>query len=165
MQVHARVKPKPDVSCSHRVAEVGMDLWRSSSPTSYSIKSSRKGCSRGIQLNFEYLQGLRPIASLGSLWKKVKSESYVEEKFPAFLFVPIVICPVSGHHWKELGSIFFIPFHQVFIHIDKILPRLLFSRLNRHSFLSVLQMFWSLNHRFGLSSDSCAGENKSSPNT
>lgn len=89
-------------------------------------------------------------ASLGSLWKKVKSKTNVQENFPALLFVPIASCPVTGHHWKDLGCIFFIPFHQVFTHIDKIHPRLLFCRLDRHSFLSMCQMLWSLNHLYGL---------------
>ena len=43
--------------------------------------------------------------------------------------VPTVSSFVSGHHWKEPGSLFFTPSVQVFICINKISLSLLFSRL------------------------------------
>lgn len=33
-------------------------------------------------------------------------------------FVPTVSCPITGHHWNELGSIFTLSL-QVFVHIDE----------------------------------------------
>jgi len=38
-----------------------------------------------------------------------------------FNFVPIAVFPVSGHHWKEPGSVF-APSLQVFTGTDEILP-------------------------------------------
>lgn len=50
------------------------------------------------------------------------------------VFVFIASCPVSGHYWKEPGSLFSTPsFHQVLTHIDEfhpLPPDLLFSRLS-----------------------------------
>ena len=40
-------------------------------------------------------------------------------------------CPVTGHHWKDPGSIFTALSLQVFIHMDEILLSLLFFKLNR----------------------------------
>ena len=51
--------------------------------------------------------------------------------------MPIAFFPVIGHHWEQAGSLFFIPFHQVFIHIDKILLSLLFSRIKSSISLSL----------------------------
>lgn len=45
----------------------------------------------------------------------------VQTEPSVFQFVCITSCPGTGHHWNEFGSIFFAPFPQVFIDIDKIL--------------------------------------------
>lgn len=37
-----------------------------------------------------------------------------------FQFVPVVSCPGTEHHWKEPGSVLFVPFLQVFININEI---------------------------------------------
>lgn len=58
----------------------------------------------------------------------------VERKPPCF---PCLWCPVTGHHWKHPGSIFFVHSLQVFIHIDKIFLSLLFSRWNHVRSLSL----------------------------
>lgn len=43
----------------------------------------------------------------------------VKKECPVFQFVPMASGSVSGHHWKEPGSVLFAPSFQVFIHIDK----------------------------------------------
>jgi len=37
-----------------------------------------------------------------------------------FQFVPIVSCPVTGHHWVEPGSTIFAPSLQVCLHMDEV---------------------------------------------
>lgn len=52
----------------------------------------------------------------------------------------VIICasyPVTGYYWEESGSLFFIPAHQLFVHIDKVLLSFPFSRLNTVCFLSL----------------------------
>ena len=44
----------------------------------------------------------------------------IQTEPPAIQFVPTVSCPVTGHYWKDPGSILFLPFFQIFIYIDKI---------------------------------------------
>lgn len=61
---------------------------------------------------------------------------------PLFLFSVIGIyciasCAVLGYHWEEFGSIFLTTSHQEFIHVDKRLLSLLFSRVNSPSSLSL----------------------------
>lgn len=53
---------------------------------------------------------------------------------PVFHFKPIISDLLHGDHWKDPDSSFFIPSHQVFVHISKI--PLSLSRLN-HSSLSL----------------------------
>lgn len=50
-----------------------------------------------------------------------------------FWFVLIASGPVSGHHSEEPSSIILAPFLQVFIHIDKILLRLLQAEQSQFS--------------------------------
>lgn len=41
---------------------------------------------------------------------------------PVLQFVLIASCPLTGHHGKDPGSIFFAPSLQVVAHIDEIPP-------------------------------------------
>lgn len=52
-------------------------------------------------------------------------------------FVPIASRSIPGHHWEELGSTFFTPSCQVFMHVDKISLSLPCSRLSNPSSLSL----------------------------
>jgi len=74
-----------------------------------------------------------PTASLGNLCQRLVTSvtSAVKKVFPdvqseppVLQFVHIASRPVTGHHRKEPGSIFFTPSIQVFIYIDEILPEL-----------------------------------------
>lgn len=49
----------------------------------------------------------------------------VQQEPPLFRFVHIVSGPVTGHHCKKPGSVFFALSHQVFTNIDKTKPSLL----------------------------------------
>jgi len=42
---------------------------------------------------------------------------HVQTELPVPQFVPIAPCPVTGHHWKELGPILPTPTLQIFISI------------------------------------------------
>ena len=72
-------------------------------------------------------------------------------------FLPIASGPVTGHHWKEPGSILFAPSLEIFIYIGKIPLCLLFSRL-KQSQLSQSFLMWELlqsfHHLGGPSQDS-----------
>lgn len=51
--------------------------------------------------------------------------------------VCITSCPVGGHHWKELGSIFFAVSLQVLLYIGNVPLRHLFSRIRSSNSLSL----------------------------
>lgn len=67
-------------------------------------------------------------------------------KVPGFP-LPNASSPVSGHHWKQSGSILFTLSLQVFIllHIGKIPLSILFSRLNSSQPFPIREMVQSLN--------------------
>lgn len=80
----------------------------------------------GAQLTLEYtcrwgphnLCG-QPVQVFDHLVQKVFSSVLMElHVLPP---VPIISCSVSGYHWQESGSFFFIPSYQLFICTDKIL--------------------------------------------
>ena len=64
----------------------------------------------------------QPVPVLGHPHSK-KVFSDVQKESPVFQFVPIDSCPVTRHHSKESGSVFFAPSLQVFIYINRIPPR------------------------------------------
>jgi len=79
-----------------------------------------------VQTAFEYLKGWRhhnlsgqPAPVLGHPHNK-KVFSGVQREATVFQYVPIVSCPVPGHHWKKPDSVLFAPSLQVFMHIDKV---------------------------------------------
>ena len=94
-----------------------------------------------VQTAFGYLQGWtlhnlsgHPVPVLGCPHSE-KVFLDVQREPPVFHFVPIASGLVTGHHWKEPGSVLFAPSFQVSIYIDEIPLSLLFSRLNSpHSF-------------------------------
>lgn len=45
--------------------------------------------------------------------------SYLYVEFLVFLLVSIASCCVSGHHREESGNLLFLPFQQIFIHMNK----------------------------------------------
>ncbi|KAK4829959.1 hypothetical protein QYF61_008090 [Mycteria americana] len=61
----------------------------------------------------------------------------VQAALPVFQVVPIASCPLTGHYWKEPGSVLFKSSLQVFIHMHKIPLSLLFCMLNSPSSLSL----------------------------
>ena len=40
-------------------------------------------------------------------------------EFLVFHLVPVASCPLTGHHYEKLDSVFLAPSHQVFIHLGK----------------------------------------------
>ena len=45
----------------------------------------------------------------------------VQLELPLLQFVPVAPCPVTGHHWKELGPILLTPTLQIFVNLYYIL--------------------------------------------
>ena len=94
-----------------------------------------------VQSAFEYLQGGelhnlygQPVPVLSHPRGK-EVFPHVQTEPPMFRFVPTASGLVTGHHWKEPGSVFFAPSLQVFIYVDMIPLSLLFSRLKSPSSL------------------------------
>lgn len=128
------------ITGSHRMAEVGRVLWRSSGPTPFSSRAAQGH----VQMAFQYLWGWRLHDSSGqpvpvlSHPHSEKAFPYAEKETPVFQFVPIASGPVTGHCWKNLDSIFSILSLQVFVHIDKIAPEPFFIQAEQlfQSFLT-----------------------------
>jgi len=102
--------------------------------------SPRAGCTGPRPCGFEYLQRRRlhnlpgqPVPGL----RHPQSEEvlpHVQTDLPKLRFVPVAPCPVTGHHWKELGPILLTLTLEIFIRSPL---SLLFSRLNKPSSLSL----------------------------
>ena len=127
--------------------DIGRDLWRSPGPTPLPR----------WQTAFEHLQRRRlhnlpgqPVPVLSQPHSK-KAIPDVQRDPPVFQFVPIASGPVTGHQWKEPGSILFAPSLQEFMYTNKVPLNLLFSRLNSRSSLSLSspKMLQSLHHLGG----------------
>lgn len=88
----------------------------------------------------EYLQEQR-FSTSWAVTESRKSPSQLKvlphtlREHPVLPFVPITSGPTTGHHWKEPGSLLLAPSFKVIIHIQKMLPSFLFSRLNSPSSL------------------------------
>ena len=98
----------------------------------------------GPCLDSFWISSRRRIHNLSGQLVPVRGQPHSEKVFPdvqreppLFQCVPGASGPVTGHHWKEPGSILFAPFLQVFISIEKTPLSLLFSRLNSPSSLSL----------------------------
>uniref|UniRef100_A0A8B9PTS4 Tectonin beta-propeller repeat containing 2 n=1 Tax=Apteryx owenii TaxID=8824 RepID=A0A8B9PTS4_APTOW len=92
-------------SQNHRIAEVGRDLWRSSSPTPLLKQGHLEHIVQDrIQACFEYLQRRR-LHNLSGQPVPVLCHPHSEKVFPhvqmeasVFQFVPVASRPVAGHH-------------------------------------------------------------------
>ena len=99
-------------SQNHRIVGVGRDLCGSSSPTLLPKQAAQDL----VQAGLEYLQRRRlhnlsgkPVPVLCHPQRE-EALPHVQTELPVPQFVPIAPCPVTGHHWKELGPILLTPF-------------------------------------------------------
>jgi len=112
-------------SQNHRMVEVGRVLWRSPCLTPLFKWGPLQTVGQDhVQMAFEYLQGGRlhhlsgqPVPVL-SLPYSERSVSWCSDG-TSYVSVFIAFGPVTGHYWKEPGSIFFTPFLPIFIFIDE----------------------------------------------
>ena len=143
---------------------MGRHLWRPSGAGSrWYSRATRSHLPRTcVQMAFEYLQGWRlrnlsgqPVPVLSHPHSKKVLPAVLREP-PVFQSVPAASGPVTGHHWKEPGSVLFAPSLQVFMYIDKISLSRLFSELNSPRSLGPFscEMPQSLQHLYGPLSDS-----------
>lgn len=104
---------------SHRMVEVGSDLWKSPGPISLLKQDHLEPVAQAL----EYIQGQR-FYNLPAQPVSVLHHTHSKKMFPkfqmehhVFQFGPIASHSVTGHCWKESGSVFSVLFTQVFIHI------------------------------------------------
>jgi len=88
---------------THQVVEIGRDLWRSSGPACLLRQSHLEPVAHDhVQMAFEYLQGWRlrscPGQAVLSHIRNGRVFADVQTEPPVFRFVPVVSCPVTGHH-------------------------------------------------------------------
>lgn len=72
----------------------------------------------------------------------------VHRDSPVLPFLSISSCPITGHHCKEPGLIFFKSSLQIYTHINRISPSLLQDNVSA-SLASLGKMLWCLNHLKG----------------
>jgi len=115
---------KPGKSQNHRIVGVGRDHCGSSSPTLLLKQGHPQQAAQDlVQVGLEYLQRRRlhnlPGQPVPGLRHPQREEVLprVQTELPVPQFVPIAPCPVTGHHWKELGPILLTPTLQIFISI------------------------------------------------
>lgn len=121
------------------MTEVGKDflLERSSGPSSLLKEVYLELVARGMSRWLSNISEDRDATtSLGNFYQCsviliVKMFFLVFGQSLQFQYVPITSGPVTGHHWKEPGSLLIVPSFQLFIHIDKVLlePPLLQAEL------------------------------------
>ena len=106
---------------------VGRDLCGSSSPTPLPKQGHlQQAAQELVQVGLEYLQRRRlynlPGEPVPVLRHPQREEvlPHVQLDLPKLQFVPIAPCPVTGHHWKELGPILLTPTFQIFVSIYKV---------------------------------------------
>jgi len=102
------------------------------------------------------LQRWRRLHNLSGQPIPVVGHPHNEKVFPdarkepaVFQTVPTASCPVTGNHWKALGSLLFALSLQVFIDTDKIPPSLLFSKLTSPALSVCHRITESQNGRVG----------------
>ena len=107
---------------NHRMVGVGRDLCGSSSPTLLPKQGHLQQAAQDlVQAGLEYLQRRRLHSLPGQpgpgLCHPQREEvlPHVQLKLPLLQFVPVAHCPVTGHHWKELGPILLTPTLQIFV--------------------------------------------------
>ena len=114
-------------SQNHRMLGVGRDLCESSSPTPVPKQGHLEQIAQDlVQAGLEYLQRRRihnlsgqPVPVLRHPQRE-EVPPHVQTELPVPQFVPIAPCPVTGHHWKELGPILLTPTLQTFVGIYKV---------------------------------------------
>ena len=106
---------------------VGRDLYGSSSPTLLPKQGHLQQAAQDlVQAGLEYLQRRRlhnlPGQPVPVLHHPQSEEvlPHIQMELPVLQFVPIAPCPVTGHHWKELGTILLTPTLQIFVSIYKV---------------------------------------------
>ena len=116
--------PELDIIQNHRMVGAGKDLWWLSSPTPLLKPGHVEHIAQDlIQVGLEYLQRRRlhnlPGQPAPGLCHPQREEvlPHVQTELPVLQVVPIAPCPVTGHHWKELGPILLTPTLQIFISI------------------------------------------------
>ena len=109
-------------SQNHRMVGVGSDLCGSSSPTLLPKQGHLQQAAQDlVQAGLEYLQRRRlhslPGQPVPELRHPQREEilPHVQMELPVPQFVPIAPCPVTGHHWKELGPILLTPTLQIWV--------------------------------------------------
>ena len=127
---------------NHRIFEVGRDLWRSSCPTPLLNQGRLEPVLVHVQMAFDCLWGQRlhslpgqPVLGLGHC-HSAKVFPDVQREHSVLQFVSSASGCVTGHHWKEPGSVLFVV-SSYQSYIDKILLNLFSSRLNSCSCLSL----------------------------
>ena len=109
---------------NHRTVGVGRGLCGSSSPTLLPKQAHLQQAAQDrVQEGLEYLQRRRihnlPGQPVPVLRHPQREEVLppVQAELPVLQFVPIASCPVTGHHWNELGPILLTPTLQIFLSI------------------------------------------------
>ena len=104
------------ITQNYRMLGVGRDLWGSSSPTPLPKQGHLEQAAQDlVQAGLEYLQRRRlhnlPGQPVPVLRHPQREEvlPHVQTELPMLQFVPVVPCPVAGHHGKEFGPILLTP--------------------------------------------------------
>jgi len=120
------------------MVEDGRDFWKSPCPTPQLSQGHQEALawalSRRICIS-PWRETSQPLWAVTLTVNKVFPD--VQTAPHVFQLLPIASCPGTGHQRKEPGSVFFAPSLQTHIHIAKIPPSLLFSRLNSPRSLSL----------------------------
>ena len=106
-------------SQNHRMVGVGRDLCGSSSPTLLPKQGHLEQAVQDlVQAGLEHLQ--RRLHSLPGqpvlVLRYPQREEvllHVQMELPLLQFVPIALCPVAGHYWKEFGPILLTSTHRL----------------------------------------------------
>lgn len=159
-------------------------VWRGllevilSSPPAHTGPSGA-GCI-SLQTSSEYLQGEgfhnlpeQPVPlPIDPQSKKKKKSSWSSEGTLVFQFMPIASSPVTGHHWKEPGSLFLLSSLQIFLTLIRLpfwalsFPDWRVTALSAfpHKRVTLVSntAWWAV---VGLSPVSCTRESRTGPST
>lgn len=106
----ARSLPK-----SHRIADVGRDLWRSATPAlPLKLGQLEQTAQKPLQSGFEYLQGWsfhrlsgKPVWVFGCPHSEKNHCLHLNGISHVFSLCPLPLVPFTGHHW--LGLLYSFP--------------------------------------------------------
>lgn len=97
------------ISQNHRIAGVGRDLWRSSTPV-LTEGSAKVGCSGSRPVRFWMFPGMETPQPLWAIRSSLQPPSrWKMFSVPAFGFGSIAPCLFSRHYWEESDFVFLIP--------------------------------------------------------